>query len=246
MRFISLGYLKLGLDDLLGSRAQALSGTQSFVMYQPILQSQQQKIAALPESLRRRRPLREELGLLNIRHDLGGSSLWHLCMAVEECPLSSDEEIGAARRVRNTLVPARKVLSAAYPEQVSAAKLNRSKVAGLEADLKLLSFVGGKSAYDIAQIYIEAGENMGVLLGNRSTAEAHESLRQEAQALRGQSIKYLGNFREALRDEVEMNASLPRNLEAMVFAYLDELEEQCIKTPSKGDEEDAAAESKPS
>ena len=237
MRFISLGHLKFGLDDLLASRAQVLTGTHCWAMYQPILQAQQQKIAALPESLRRKRPLTEELRLLNVRHDLSGSALWHLCKAIEEFPLSSETQIAAAKRVRAALVPARKVLSATYPEQAAAAALNRTKLSALEPDLKLLPMPDNKTAYDIAQVNVEAGEHQGMALGDRVTAEATESLRQEAKDIRMQCIKFLGNLRQALQDEVETNPALPRQLEALVFALLDELEEQSAKS-SKAEDED--------
>ncbi len=130
----------------------------------------------------------------------------------------------AAERMQKALVPERNVLRAPHADEASAAKKNREKLSGLEADLKAIPYPGGKTAYDVALNYVEAGEQLDKLLQDRANIKANTALNEQARALRQATLKTLNNLRSALRDEIEENQALPRNLEEQLFAYFDELE----------------------
>lgn len=238
MRSLNLGYLKLGLDDLLSTRAPLLLSCQSGTLYKPMLEAKQQQINALPESLLGKKPLAQELGDTDDTHDGAGNALWFICEAVLQSPLSTPEQTAAAQRVRKAMIPNRAIVKAAFPVEASQAKLNREKLPGLKADLESLPFPGGKTAYDMAELFVSSGEKLDTLLSGRATLEANVALREQVHGLRMQTLGLLGNFRSALQDELADNAGLPRNLEELIFGYLDELSAQRQKPePKKGEGE---------
>lgn len=223
MRSLTLRNLLLALDHLLGEKAPLLSSTPMGLSYKPLLERRRNDIKALPESIRGTSPYAEEIAGVDDVHDDAGASIWHVAEAVKRSPLSTAEEKAAAERVQAALVPERKVLRAPHADEAAAAKLNRSKLSGLEADLKSIPYPGGKTCYDIALAYIEAGEKIDTLLSARADAVANAALSDEARKLRQATIKLLGNFRTALRDELEGDPALPQNLDTLLFAYMDEL-----------------------
>lgn len=226
MKFLTLANLKLALDNLLDVKTALLASTQMGVSFRPLLEAKRNEINALPEALTSKRPLAAELVETDDRHDDSGASIWHMCEAVKRSPLALAEEKAAALRVQQALVPERRVLKAAHADEAAAAKKNREKLSALEPDLKLLVYPGGKTAYDLALSYIDAGEKLDTLLQDRANIKASAELSEKARQVRQSTLKLLSNFRAALQDSVEGDAALPRNLEALVFGYFDELSER--------------------
>lgn len=226
MRFLTLSNLKLALDHLLDVKAPLLATSQMGVSYKPLLEAKRMEIHALPEALTSKRPFALEIREADDLHDAAGDSLWHIAEALKLSPVAGAEEKAAAVRVQGALVPERRVLSAAHADEAAAAKKNREKLSGLEVDLKSIPYPGGKTAYDMALVYIEAGEKLDTLLQERANIKAGAELSERARVLRQATLKLVNNCRVALRDEVEGNAALPRNLEALLFGYFDELAER--------------------
>lgn len=226
MRSLTVGNLILALDNLLDVKTALLLSTQIGQSYKPILEGKRNELKALPDSLKGKLPLAAEMGEVDDIHDDAGDSIWHICEAVKLSPIANAEAKGAAQRVQAALVPKRQVLRAPHADEAMAAKKNREKLSALEVDLKGIPYPGGKTAYDIALSYIEAGEKLDTLLQERANIKVNTALTEEAKALRQSTIKTLMNFRAALQDSVEGDAALPRNLEALVFGYFDELSER--------------------
>lgn len=224
MRHLTLANLILGLDNLLDVKTALLASTQMGQSYKPVLEHKRSQLAALPESLKGKEPLTAEIAATDDVHDDSGASLWYMSEAIRLSPLSTPEQKAAAERMQKALVPERNVLRAPHADEASAAKKNREKLSGLEADLKSIPYPGGKTAYDVALNYVEAGERLDTLLQDRANIKANTALNEQARALRQATLKTLNNLRSALRDEIEENQALPRNLEEQLFAYFDELE----------------------
>jgi hypothetical protein len=150
------------------------------------------------------------------------TEIWCYTEAVLHVPDISDEIRAAAERVRDVFLPQRDALGDSYAGEAATAKKNRQKLAEFEADLKSLPTPDSRTLYDWVVSFIDSGDKLDELLSERSTTEAgHDG--KAASELRSKTIGLLRRLREALRDEVEANDALPRDLENRVFSYVDEL-----------------------
>ena len=86
MRNLTLGDLKLGLNDLLEKRAADLTACQAGALYGPMILAKRDAIAALPDALTGGRPLAAQLAETDIRHDGYGGAVWHLTEAILRHP----------------------------------------------------------------------------------------------------------------------------------------------------------------
>ena len=221
MRKLTVDDLFLGLKDLLSTRRADLDTSAIGAAYAPQFVSR----AAQLEELTARQTTRvnvTELADADGEHDGFGQGVWLYTEAVLMAPSVSENTRQAALRIREAFIPERSVLIDTYAEEAARAKRNRPKLAELENDLKSLPVPEGKTLYDWVKGFLDAGDSLDKLLSDRSTAEAAPS-GTIVTTLRANTIGLLRRFREALRDEVAANASLPRDLEQRVFAYIDEL-----------------------
>jgi hypothetical protein len=230
MRNLTLGDLKLGLNDLLEKRAADLKACQAGALYAPMLTTKREAIDALPEALTGGRPLAAQLAEADVRHDGYGGAVWHLTEAILRHPDLPAKVVNAAERVREAFIPSLSVLKESYADQAAAAKANRASLKELEGELKAIDVPGGKTLYTWVSAFLKEGDNLDTLLSDRATsgAGAGEGAK-DAGGLRGGTIGMLGRFRAAVADEVTSNPKLPKNLDGRLFGYFDELSQARAK-----------------
>lgn len=231
MRKLTFDDLFLGLKDLITTRRTDLDASAIGAAYSPQFVAR----AAQFEELTVRQPTRAnvtELAHADDNYDGFGQGIWLYTEAVLVTPGISENVRQSALRIREAFIPGRSVLADTYAEEAARAKRSRPKLAELEKDLKSLPVPDGKTLFDWVNGFLDAGDSLDVLLSDRSTTEAaHDGA--QVTALRANTLGLLRRFREALRDDVAANASLPRDLESRVFAYIDELADRRAKSESK-------------
>lgn len=235
MRNLTLGDLDLGLRDLLTEREASLSQLVCTQVYLPQIQAQYAVIEALAPALAGR-ALADELAEADSLHDDFGGALWDHTEALLHAPDVSEATRAAARRIREAFVPKRSLLADSYAEEAAAAKKNRAKLAELAADLKSIPLPDEKTLHHWAVGFVDAGDTIGKLLSARASAEADAQNDGKNNQIRKSTIKLLHRFREAVRDEIELHASLPRDLESRVFGLFDELSARRAKRKAGGEE----------
>ncbi len=235
MRNLTLGDLDIGLRDLLTERQANLALLICSQVYLPQIQAQYATIEALAPALAGRAHA-EDLGLADSLHDGFGGGLWDSTEALLHAPDVSEATRAAAKRIRDAFLPRRSLLADSYAEEAASAKKNRPKLAELEADLKSIPLPEGKTLYHWATGFVDAGDTLGRLLSARASAEADAQNDGKNNQIRKSTIKLLHRFREAARDEIELHASLPRDLEGRVFGLFDELSARRAKRKTGGEE----------
>jgi hypothetical protein len=233
MRHILLESLLLGVDDLLGKRLPALQSFANGAANVKLLTSQRARLAALPAALRGR-PLAEELGLADGRHDGLGASIWLVIEAYLRHPDMPPETIEAAKRIQATIIPTLDDLTVTYEAEARAAKENKDALTDLKKDLDLFPVPSG-TLYDWAVSFVAAGEQLGILLSTRADAKD----RVDATKLRATMIGTLNRLRKSLAAEQQDDPSLPADLDAQVFAYFDLLEEKAAAAAAEAKKAEA-------
>jgi hypothetical protein len=226
MRHLNLGDLVLGLRNLATERQDDLLLSGTGKVYAKKLAKLQAQIEALPEGMSSGRPLVQQLGDKDEEHDGYGEAIYYLTEALLRLPTTPAEMKEAAQRVRDTFVPRLSTLRASYADEAVAASRKRPALDTRKADLQsfVVPFPAGGTLQDWASAFIKAGEDLDKLLHNRSLL-GNDGLSAPAIKVRAATLGVLSRFRAALADEVEEDASLPRDLEARIFAYFDQLQE---------------------
>jgi len=222
MRFLSLAALKVAFADLFTKRHSALVLSSAGKTYEPVLLEKKALIDALPAALTGGKPLTDEITLADESHDGFGGAIWYLVQAYERWPQVPPEVLAAVKRIQAALIPELDELKASYALEAHAAIKHREDLQRLEADLRLIPIAGGLSLYDWGAGFVAGGDLLGTLLSQR--ADAGSGSRSEAGKIRASSVAVLGRFRGALGDELSVNPALPKDLEAQVFGYFDELD----------------------
>ena len=221
MRYLSLAALQVGLADLFANRHTDLVASKTGQMYEPILLERKSVVDGLPEATGTTKPLADALTDADGRHDGFGAAIWHLTEAYLRWPDVPANVRGAIERVRAAFIPGLDVLQASYVKEAKAAIDHKNDLVKLENDLKSIPIAGGSSLYDWCTGFIGGGESIAKLLSER--ADADTGARREAGKIRSSTISILGRFRAALADEMATNKTLPADLDARVFGYLDTL-----------------------
>ncbi|UQA54982.1 hypothetical protein [Polyangium aurulentum] len=247
MRNLILADLKLALRELLGARNADLLLSGTGKVYAPQLAHKLTEIEALPEALTGGRPFAQELAEADDTHDGHGEAIYYQIEALLRLPFTEAEQKASLQRIRDAFVPRLGVLRDAYADEAAAAAKNRPALAALKDELMSVSVPvpQGATLYDWASAFVDAGDKMGKLLSDRSLAGSG-AVGAQALQLRSATIGLLSRFRSALADEITHDANLPRNLDARVFSYFDELQgmrEQAAKAAKggKGGEEGKGA-----
>lgn len=223
-RFLNLPDLKLGLDDLVNKRHAALVTSNIGQSYEPMITIKRVAINALPMAFTGK-PLAEALGATDDDHDGFGGALWHITEAYLRLPVKDANVVDAIKRIRAALIPDLADLRDSYADQAESAIRRKSELASVEGDLKLIPIaMGGSSLYDWALGFLNAGEKLSVLLSER--ADATTDGRKGAHKLRSETIALLNRARSAIADECATSNALPKDLDAQIWGYLDELEGQ--------------------
>lgn len=234
MRNLTANDLSLGLRDLVTVRKADLELSGVGKIYAPAIIEREQAFAAASQP-EKGRANAAELGEADDLHDGLGNGLWFYTEAILATPGVSDAARAAAQRVRDAFIPARGALGETYAQEAAVARQNRPKIKEREADLMSLPLPDGRTLYDWALGFVDAGESLDALLSERATAEATAAAGRAGAELRVTTIGLLRRFRDALRDELRTNKALPEDLESRVFSYLDELSAR-RKTKKKPEE----------
>ncbi len=224
MRHLTLSDLALGFRDLFDQRFADLHLSQSGKLYAPMLAQRRAAIEALPGALTGGRPLATELGQVDEHHDGFGSAIFAYTEALLRAPDTTADVRAAAQRIRDAFIPHKGTLQESYADEAAMAKKNRPALAERKADLESIPLPSGKTLYTWAEAFLDAGDTLDKLLSHRTLIEADASGNENAGQLRGSTIGLLNRFRSALGDELLLDAALPKNLDARVFGYFDELD----------------------
>ena len=225
MRHLSLADLLLGLRNLATERQEDLLLSGTGKLYSKKLAKLQAQIEALPDAMRGGRPLSQQLGDKDDEHDGIGEAIYYVTEAVLRLPTATAEVKEAAQRARDAFVPRLSTLRASYADEAAAASRKRQALETRKADLLAFSvpFPAGATLYDWARSFVEAGEDLDKLLHNRSLL-GNDGLSAPAIKVRSVTLGVLTRFRAALADEIEEDLALPRDLEAKIFSYFDQLD----------------------
>ncbi|MDI1434002.1 hypothetical protein [Polyangium sorediatum] len=225
MRHLNLGDLLLVLRNLSTERKDDLLLSGTGIVYAKMLAKQQAQIEALPEAMRGGRPLAQQLGDKDDEHDGYGEAIYYLTEALLRLPTAPAALKEAAQAVRDAFVPRLSTLRASYADEAAAASRKRHALDTRNAELQSIRvpFPVGATLYDWASSFVEAGEGLDKLLHNRSLV-GNDGLSAPAIKVRAVTLGLLSRFRAALVDEIEADPALPRDLEARVFGYLDDLQ----------------------
>jgi hypothetical protein len=229
MRHLTLGDLKLGLNDLFETRKSHLYATEMGKAYGALLEIKRAAINALPESLTSGRPLSDQLVETDAEHDGWGGALWHLTECILRLPSASPELKAKAIRIRAAFIAKLGVLRDSWADEAAAADKNRPKAKDLEADMKSIPTPTGDTVEAWVLAFLGAGTKLGQLLSDRAVIEAAGLEGGEIASLRMTTIGLLGRFRTGIADEMAGRPDLPRNLDALIFGFFDELNDRRVK-----------------
>jgi hypothetical protein len=222
MQRLKLNDILLGLRDLFDKRLADLRLTKSGNFYEPLLAEQLSAITALPRQLTGHTPLADELEAIDNIHDGFGGAVFFITEAYLRLPGTSKELVDAAQRIRRAFIPSLAELGASYAIEAERAIERKPLLEGHKDDLQRFPVAGYGTLYDVAKGFLNAGEQLHQLLGDRS--DMSPNARKEATTLRSATVGLLTRFREDLVRELQRNPALPRDLEQRVFAYFDTLE----------------------
>ncbi len=214
---LTLGDITLGLRDLLGARRANLIRSKAGKYYAPMLEEQLTAIEALPAAL----PLDAELDALDAAHDGFGGAVYFTTEVYLRLPGADPVLVDAAARIRAGLIPSLFELGASYAVEAERAVGRKPALASLRADLERFPLAGGGTLYDAAASFLDAGARLHEALSGRS-ALPHGTTREAAQ-LRSSTVGMLGRLRVDVTREVQKRRRLPRDLDARIFGYFDEL-----------------------
>jgi hypothetical protein len=224
MNYLLLGDLWLIHNDLFEKRLGDFQKSKICLAYEPILQSQHQKLNALPSVITTPKPLVEQLIEQDVIHDGSIDALWYNTESILRSNRASAELKKAAQEIRDSLNLKPSDTQERYGQEALVAAKREEVIGELKGKLGLFSLAEGGTLYDVALEYVAAGKKIGALLSDRTIQEAmSDEDRRAIKTLRPTVIGYLGRCRAALGDEIQNNPALPQNLDALIFGYLDKL-----------------------
>lgn len=224
MARLTLNEYVLILRDFLGVKLELFASTHAAALYVDDLRDLLRRTLELPSVILADKSLTQALAEDDDRHDAYGGAFWLMGEAYLTAPGVSEALRRDVQELRAALLPERSELKAAYALEAERAN---QRLAGLDEQLERLRrfpLAEGSTLEAWVRGMLQAGQSLGELLRQRADKQAEEGSRKEAVHLRSLIQGTLSKLRSVLRDEVRKNQALPRDLEARVFAYLDELE----------------------
>lgn len=219
--------LRLALDDMLERRLETLRATGVGRCYEPSLVRLREQLAAHPESIDDQRPLVALIGETRRLHRAWGSALFHAMEAYARVPTLSEGQRKELEELRRLFMPKLGELRESYATAAARA-FSRGRLLGrYSASLASFPVLGDCTLADWAAAYVATGRRLGELVACRADLVAQVAAgsteRTEGGRLRSIVIGLLGRLRAALVDELATQPSLHRQLDAELFAYVDEL-----------------------
>ena len=218
----ALADLHLGLRDLFDKRLTDLQRSRAGQYYEAELREHLKGLEALPPAVVGGLPHAQQLGDMDTRHDGLGEVIFFTTEAVLRDPDASVESRTSAQRVRDSFVPKLRELADAYATEAERALERKPLLLSMEKELRSFPVVGGRTLFDVATAFLEAGEKLHTLLSARG--DVPRGMRKGVAALRSAAVVTLNRCRAELRREGERTPSPPRDTEGRVLCYFDVLE----------------------
>jgi hypothetical protein len=234
MRHISLIALFVGLNDLLERRAVPLNSFASGAASVKLFTNKRNALAKLP-AVAAGRPLVDDLDATDSRHDALGHALYHFTQAYTRHPDTPAPVLNAAKKIRAAFIPTLEDLGSSYAAEAKAAMDRKPDLTNLQSELAMFPVSGGGTLEDWAESFLHAGTKLDELLSQRADIEKQN--RKDAGRLRVELIGLLNRLRKTLDAELKDDPSLPRDLDARVFGYLDLLERHAADAAARGQSE---------
>jgi hypothetical protein len=247
IKYLDVPTYLLALGDLLrlkpyedgrSLRRLLIEETSAAKIYLPLLQKNLDGFLLLPKAILGP-PLSDLLSQTDQIFDGLGGAIYFYCEVISRHPYFTPEQKAEAEKIRKGFIPALAELRKPLPAEATSTAKRQEVFGDFEASLKTFVVpVGGAepppaegeereppTLYDWVRGYLDAGEKIGHLLSERAslTAEAAAEATEKASTLRFSGIGLINRFRQSLSDELEGNADLPRNLDALVFGFFDQL-----------------------
>jgi hypothetical protein len=126
-----------------------------------------------------------------------------------------------ARRIREAFIPNLKELLAKYALEASRAMEREPLLTTMKADLERFPIAGaqGRTLLDVAKAFIQKGKDITTTLSDR--ADIIQKSRAKATSLRSSATGAVNRFREDVGRELKKDPTLPQDLDARIFGYLD-------------------------
>lgn len=227
LHILTIPDLRLALEDMLERRLETLRATGVGRCYEPSLVRLREQLAVLPETVDDQRPLVELIGETRRIHRAWGSALFHAMEAYARVPTLSEGQRKELEELRRLFMPKLGELRESYAT-VAARAFSRGRLLGrYSASLASFPVVGDCTLADWVSAYVATGRRLGELVACRADLVAQlaagSTERMEGRRLRSAVIGMLGRLRAALVDELAAQPQLHRQLDAELFAYVDEL-----------------------
>jgi hypothetical protein len=176
----------------------------------------------------RARPLADELDDTDEDHDGYGGFVWYSMNGYLRLPEDPPEFVQDAKLVLEHFIPELAELRTSYADEASKAAERLPTLKEHEAVLKKFPVRGERTLYDIVEKFLQAGVKLSALLSERAklNAEKLENVEQEqksAVALLSETVRLIKDCRASLANDLKVAANLPRNLDALIFGFLDQL-----------------------
>jgi hypothetical protein len=225
MKYTTYGDLRLGVRDLLENKAETASLAIAFRIYQDPLKARLEALESLHRALRGK-PLSEELAGADGIHDSTGRALYYIGKAVEELTDIDENVRVTVIEIVGKVIPSLSLLRESYENEADRAANNRKVLESNAEFAEAFPFGKKHTMKSILAAHVGAGEKLNELLSKRADTVAVEtgSRTKELMTVRGVTIGLLNRFRQAVADEVAHNLALPRDLEAKIFSYFDQME----------------------
>jgi hypothetical protein len=221
--------LNLFLGDLLsGDRKTQLLLAPCGVTYTALFTEKQHEFQKLPPLLLRERPLADELDVTDDLHDGYGAAVWFAMNSYLRLPEEAPEVHQEAELVLQVFIPSLSELKASYADEAARAKERLSTLTEHKELLQRFPVRANRTLYDLVEKFLLAGVRLDALLSERARRNAAkkedaDAEQKTASKLLNETVKLIRDCRSSMANDLKAQPKLPRNLDAQVFGYLDDL-----------------------
>lgn len=203
---MTLGDVKMAVDELCGKRAPDAEATRAGHLYMVILRDLKGELDGVPRHLLGGLPLVDALAQADVTYDGFGGAFWHLCEACKLLPSLSAPLREAATLAQQTFVPTRSILRASYAAEAQRAEADLPALDTQRDALLKLASPDGRTFAAVVQDFLGAGFQIKDLLSQRAK-DTENSRRGVYADLRGRVVSNLTSFRAAHLDELRAGLS---------------------------------------
>ena len=203
---LTLGDVKMAVEELCGPRAEDADKTRAGHLYMPILRGLKTELDVVPAHLIGGLPLADALAEADANHDDCGNAIWFLSEACKRLPGMKPKLLEAVLKAQETFVPSRGVLRKPYLNEAQDSDALQPAFAAQRATLAKIPTPDGQTFADLVGNFLGAGQQIKALLNQR--ADDTEGLsRGQFSELRVRVIAALTGFRTAHIDELRAGLS---------------------------------------